>query len=188
MLQFRPFGSNGPFYSPERDIAYIGDQIILSAINAVQYYKDRQDLSFLSFLKVNEILDKDMDFALEKLKEFIEICFKSDNASFIRNVENSDFMRNVDFAARTLLMSYIGQAFIYVWLDAIKQAHLADGGQKTIEETKERIDQIISRKMIPWLSKIKNSIESIFVGLNNMINKRLQDDKAQEIANENLRN
>lgn len=118
MIQIRPIGIPGAvFYSPARDVAYVGFDAIVYAVVNLGNELDNMPQWLSDYLQRNNIDKEVLRESLQKFTDSIyELCHNE------RTMDNHSFV-SVPFEIQAVIMHYVARVFVGMTVDGWKQAH-----------------------------------------------------------------
>lgn len=144
MLQLRPIGSDGPFYSPYRDIAHVGKDIIEKSLEILDKFivnKDNWDI-------IKTMTVQDFEEMRQQVSAMVDTINRASTEMNFNPVDEivSHISSMIKSQNKRLIFSMIGLSFFYAYLTCIRDLVISDDApKKYIDELNHRLIALTSR-------------------------------------------
>ena len=123
--QIRPQGSDGPFYNPDRDLAYIFSAAFSQAVMALDdRYINPELKEFLVKLGVSE---SDVQKAVDAASSAVEIFVLKRKTNDPKEALKEAGWYDLPYASRYVIMSRLGEVMLAAFLYSMIQVHTVHG-------------------------------------------------------------
>lgn len=158
MMQLRPRGSDDPFYSPERDLAYVTPHLVAAAMRQLDmvnwgYLKD--------YFKLYNLTESDLGEAARVVAAYINGC--TEDAS---DTKPAQVLERVGFfalphPAQVAVMYVIGQQYMAAFFVCIRHVtHLGEAPPADLHVVVEAADLAATyMNLPPWRRRIRRAVE-----------------------------